>query len=136
MKAALLVLACKAPTTVAAFREVLAERKEKRHLHAHRGDCEVLGPADEESIDISALAHPVMHSGESIHANACAFLTILAGYAEIQTDRLHVALGGSLLGIPVRLHDNANGKNRAVYETSPRERFPKLRFKPGPPCNF
>lgn len=121
-------------STVAAFRAALAERKEKRHLLAHRGDCEALGPADEESIDISALAYPAMHSGESIHANACAFLTILASYAEIRTDRLHVAIGGSLLGIPVQLHDNANGKNRAVYETSLRERFPQLRFNPGPPC--
>lgn len=123
-------------STVVAFREVLAKTKEKRHLRAYRGDCEALGLANEESIDISALAYPVMHSGESIHANACAFLTILAGYTEIQTDRLHVAIGGSLLGIPVQLHDNANGKNRAVYETTLRERFPKLRFEPGPPSAF
>jgi exopolysaccharide biosynthesis predicted pyruvyltransferase EpsI len=123
-------------STVAAFRKVLVERKETRHLLAHRGDLEALGPADEASIDISALAYPAMHSVESINANACAFLTILATYSEIQTDRLHVAIGGSLLGISVQLHDNANGKNRAVYETSLRERFPKLRFEPGPPRTF
>lgn len=123
-------------STVAAFRKVLAERKETRCLLAHRGDGEALGPANKESIDISALAYPEMHSVESIHVNACAFLTILATYSEIQTDRLHVAIGGSLLGIPVKLHENANGKNRAVYETSLRERFPELRFEPEPPCSF
>jgi exopolysaccharide biosynthesis predicted pyruvyltransferase EpsI len=115
-------------STVAAFLEALSMCKESRILLAHRRDREALGLANEYSIDISALAHPAMDSIESIHANTCAFLTMLASYSEIQTDRLHVAIGGSLLGIPVQLRDNANGKNRAVYETSLKERFPSLRF--------
>jgi exopolysaccharide biosynthesis predicted pyruvyltransferase EpsI len=115
-------------STVGAFREVMLEGKEKRVLFAHRRDREALGTANKQSIDISALAHPAMDSVESIHANTCAFLTMLAGYSEIQTDRLHVAIGGSLLGISVLLQDNSNGKNRAVYKTSLKERFPNLRF--------
>jgi len=115
-------------STVAAFRDALSAEKKKRVLLAFRRDCEALRPANEQSIDISALAHPAMESVESIHANTCAFLAMLAGYSEIQTDRLHVAIGGSLLGIQVRLHDNANSKNREVYETSLKERFPSLRF--------
>ena len=115
-------------STVAAFREAVSAGKDSRVLLAHRRDREALGPAGDGSIDISALAHPAMDSVESIHANTCAFLAMLAGYSEIQTDRLHVAIGGSLLGIPIRLHDDANGKNRAVYETSLKEKFPGLQF--------
>ena len=122
-------------TTVAAYRDVMVAGKELRVLLAYRRDHEAVGPAGDGSIDISALAHPAMDSIESIHSNTCAFLTMLASYSEIQTDRLHVAISGSLLGIPVQLRDNANGKNRAVYETSLKERFPSLRFVSEPAGN-
>jgi exopolysaccharide biosynthesis predicted pyruvyltransferase EpsI len=122
-------------STVAAFHDVMVAGKEARVLVARRRDHEAVGPAGDGSIDISALAHPAMDSVESVHANTCAFLTMLASYSEIQTDRLHVAIGGSLLGIPVQLRDNANGKNRAVYETSLKERFPSLRFVSEPAGN-
>lgn len=122
-------------STIGAFREVMLEGREKRVLFAHRRDREALGTANKQSIDISALAHPAMDSVESIHANTCAFLTMLAGYSEIQTDRLHVAIGGSLLGIPMLLQANANGKNLAVYETSLKERFSGLRFVSEPASN-
>lgn len=62
-------------STVAAIRRALAARKEIRLLVANRGDREAIGPARDGSIDISALAHPAMHSVESIHANTCVFLT-------------------------------------------------------------
>jgi exopolysaccharide biosynthesis predicted pyruvyltransferase EpsI len=115
-------------STVSAVREVMFEAKEKRVLLALRRDQEAIGRANSQSIDISALAYPAMDSVESIYANTCTFLTVLAGYSEIETDRLHVAIGASLLGIPVRLYNNANGKNRAVYETSLKKRFPNLLF--------
>ena len=34
------------------------------------------------------------------------------------TDRLHVAIGSALCGVPCKLHDNCYGKNRAVYDQS------------------
>jgi exopolysaccharide biosynthesis predicted pyruvyltransferase EpsI len=39
-------------------------------------------------------------------------------YRIVHTDRLHVAILAALLGKAVRLHDNAYGKNRVVYEQS------------------
>jgi exopolysaccharide biosynthesis predicted pyruvyltransferase EpsI len=107
-------------STVMAFREAVAARQEPRVLEAFRGDGEATGAVRAGSFDVS------------IHANTCAFLAVLAGYSEIRTDRLHVAIGGGLLGIPVTLWNNANGKIRAVYETTLRERFPGIRYVDGP----
>jgi len=119
-------------STVLALREAVAARQELRVLRAFRGDGEAMGPVGAGSFDVSVLAHPPMSSVASIHANACAFLAVLAGYSEIRTDRLHVAIGGGLLGIPVTLWNNANGKIRGVYETTLRGRFPGIRYVDGP----
>jgi exopolysaccharide biosynthesis predicted pyruvyltransferase EpsI len=46
----------------------------------------------------------------------------------VVTDRLHVALGAALLGIPCRLYDNFYGKNEAVYRHSLAGRFANVRL--------
>jgi exopolysaccharide biosynthesis predicted pyruvyltransferase EpsI len=46
----------------------------------------------------------------------------------IVTDRLHVAIGAALLGVPCRFHDNSYGKNEAVYRQSIAGRFSTVRF--------
>ena len=46
------------------------------------------------------------------------FLTHIATAGRLETDRLHVAIGASLLGVPVTLHENSYFKNRAVYAHS------------------
>lgn len=44
------------------------------------------------------------------------------------TDRLHVALGAALLGVPCRFYDNSYGKNEAVHRYSMAGRFANVRL--------
>lgn len=118
--------------TVQAIRAAVAARREERVLRAFREDCEAAGPPPADTFDVSAVAHPQPSSATTIHAHACGFLSLIATYSEIDTDRLHVAIAGGLLGIPTRLFDNSYGKNRAVHEASLRQRFPMVTFvEPG-----
>jgi exopolysaccharide biosynthesis predicted pyruvyltransferase EpsI len=116
-------------STVASIRSAMAAQNEHRVLHAFRGDSEASGCPPKNTFDLPALAHPAMADAASIHAHTAAFLATLAGYSEIHTDRLHVAIGASLLGIPVFLTDTIHGKNRGVFEASLKHRFPTLRFE-------
>ena len=43
---------------------------------------------------------------------------LLRGYRRVDTDRLHVVIACALLGIPVRAHDNVNGKVHGVARWS------------------
>jgi exopolysaccharide biosynthesis predicted pyruvyltransferase EpsI len=56
------------------------------------------------------------------------FLAVLQRAERIESDRLHVGIGASLLGKDVRLLDNSYGKNKGIYEFSMRERFPHTCF--------
>jgi exopolysaccharide biosynthesis predicted pyruvyltransferase EpsI len=47
-------------------------------------------------------------------------------YDEIQTNRLHLAVAGALLGKRVRFHANSYHKCRSVYDFSIKERFPNV----------
>jgi len=119
-------------STVQAVRDAHAARGESRTLLAFRTDAEAAGRPVAGSLDLSGLAHPPMASVESIHAHTAAFLATIATFSEIRTDRLHVAIGGGLLGIPTVLHDNSYGKNRGVFEMTLATRFPTVRFHEGP----
>ncbi len=59
--------------------------------------------------------------------HGCAeFLGYLDRFDTIKTNRLHVAIGGALLGKSVFFYPNSYWKNRSIYEASLRDRFPKL----------
>lgn len=113
---------------VQAIRAATTARGEQRVLRAFRQDCEAAGPPPADTFDVSALAHPQPATATTIHAHACGFLSLIATYSEIHTDRLHIAIAGGLLGIPTWLSDNSYGKNRAVHEASLRQRFPTVAF--------
>lgn len=117
--------------TVQAIRDAMAARQEQRVLRAFRQDCEAMGPPPADTFDVSALAHPQPSSVATIQAHACGFLSLIATYSAIHTDRLHVAIAGGLLGIPTWLSDNSYGKNRAVHEASLQGRFPMVAFVDG-----
>ncbi len=51
----------------------------------------------------------------------------LQKYVQINTDRLHIAIGAALLGKEVKLFPNLYYKNKAVFDYSLR-RFPNVRF--------
>lgn len=97
-------------------------------LLAFRGDAESACAVPEGNHDVSVLRQPSFDSPEAIESDAAEFVRAIAGHSEIRTDRLHVAIVGALLGIPTSLHDNTYGKNRAVYESSMRTRFPNVQF--------
>ena len=54
----------------------------------------------------------------------------LANYSVIHTNRLHLAIVGSLLGRDVTLRPNNYYKNRAIYDYSLQPFYPKTRFVP------
>lgn len=55
------------------------------------------------------------------------FIAILQKYAQVNTDRLHVAICATLLGKQVRLFPNSYYKNKAVFDYSLRK-FPNIIF--------
>lgn len=61
---------------------------------------------------------------------AWCFLKTISLAPRIVTDRLHVAIGAALLGVPCRFYDNSYGKNEAVYRRSLAGRFAAVRFVP------
>ncbi len=46
------------------------------------------------------------------------FLEFMAGFSQVLTDRLHVAIGAAMLGREVHLWPNDYGKIRAIYQSS------------------
>lgn len=65
------------------------------------------------SIDPNSLGDPIRMVPRSVPA----YLGLAARYAHIETDRLHFAIAGLLLGRQVTLRPNRTGKNRAMFET-------------------
>ncbi len=52
---------------------------------------------------------------------------VLKKYAQVNTDRLHIAIGATLMGKKVRLFPNSYYKNKAVFDYS-LKRFPNIDF--------
>lgn len=98
-------------------------------LRIMRVDVEAAGTEEADPVmDLSAhygsffdvRGEPELVAGDFIH--------VLDQAREVVTDRLHVAIGASLLGKEVTVLDNNYGKNRALYELSMKDRFPRTRF--------
>jgi exopolysaccharide biosynthesis predicted pyruvyltransferase EpsI len=63
------------------------------------------------------------------------FFHVLDRAEHIVSDRLHVCIGGALLGKRVTMLDNSYGKNCSVFLTSMKANFPRVAFcdiEPGP----
>jgi exopolysaccharide biosynthesis predicted pyruvyltransferase EpsI len=56
------------------------------------------------------------------------FFHVLDRADHIVSDRLHVCIGGALLGKKVTMLDNSYGKNGSVYLTSMQDNFPRVAF--------
>lgn len=56
------------------------------------------------------------------------FFEELAQYTTINTNRLHVAIGGALLGRKVNLHPNSYFKNKAIFKSSLEPHYPNIKF--------
>jgi exopolysaccharide biosynthesis predicted pyruvyltransferase EpsI len=100
-----------------------------RELEAFRADAESAGRARAfRNLDVSGVFAMRDMSPASALAATRRTLAFLDRFDRVRTDRLHVAILSALLGKEVELHDNAYGKNRAVYEHSMRDRFPHVRL--------
>jgi len=60
-------------------------------------------------------------------------LGALRGFRRVRTDRLHVCIAATLLGIDVEFHANSYFKCRAIWMHSLKERFPSIRWVDGVP---
>jgi len=56
------------------------------------------------------------------------FFSYLANYKVVNTDRLHVSIGASLLGLKVNLNEGCYFKNQAIYRSSLKDFFPNTKF--------
>ncbi len=89
-------------------------------LNAFRSDKEsVLGTTPKSNEDISYNGYATKPLDD--------FINILKKYEQVNTDRLHVAIGATLLGKQVKLFPNSYYKNKAVFDYS-LKRFPNISF--------
>lgn len=91
-----------------------------------RIDTERTDAAPTTDIDIS---HQLMHgeSDEALAIEAWGLLMCIRQSRRIVTDRLHVAIGAALLGVPANLLANSYDKNISVHEMS-LHAFPNIAF--------
>ena len=66
-----------------------------------------------------------MSNRNKVDKNTFDILNEVNKYQEINTDRLHIAIAGSLLGKKTNMYQNNYFKNKAVYEHSIKNRFKK-----------
>ena len=117
------------------FRAAARAHPDCELLQAWRGDAESArspAPARASVADVSRAFALGTRREAFITVSAACFLRFLARYRRVVTDRLHVAIGAALLGREVTLGANRYFKNRAVFEHSLRDRFPRLRWEDTP----
>lgn len=88
-------------------------------LNAFRTDMEstnVIRPPD--NIDISETLRSWVWTKEAIDKTGTAFLERIAKHETINTNRLHVAIAGMVIGRQVHLYRNTYWKNKEVYDFS------------------
>ena len=75
-------------------------------------------------LDVESILNTWPKSNNDITYNGYAtkpldeLIGILQKYAQVNTDRLHIAIGSTLLGKEVRLFPNSYYKNKAVFDYS------------------
>lgn len=117
-----------------AFKGLLyAGRITDGRLLAFRDDAERTLAIPHNNVDVSAIyasmACRVPFYDRWLAAAAANSLAAFLGLAsEIHTNRLHIAILGTILGKSVSMFDNSYGKNRAVYEYSMRNAFSNVDF--------
>ena len=102
---------------------VLPSAEQLWRLHAFRSDLERSSSARDiaGSIDVSLL-------GNATH-DVQPFFEIVNRFKEIHTDRLHVAIAGSLLQKKVHLYPGNYSKARDVWSASMRDYYPSVQFE-------
>jgi exopolysaccharide biosynthesis predicted pyruvyltransferase EpsI len=81
-------------------------------------DCNVISPGAK------------FKSMGDIHDSAHRFVNLISNYKEVNTNRLHVAIAGALLGKKVNMYPNSYYKNKAVFDFSIKDKFKNVSFCP------
>jgi exopolysaccharide biosynthesis predicted pyruvyltransferase EpsI len=99
-------------------KSILHSRSHGRVGYLFRSDRESIVKKNEDSFDLSGISvHTWKLDGFSTLLST-AFLMALSSFDRIFTDRLHVAIGASILNIPTTLYPNSYYKNKAVFQAS------------------
>jgi exopolysaccharide biosynthesis predicted pyruvyltransferase EpsI len=108
-----------------------ASRHGKGSANCFRTDRESAFQAPpSNNVDISSSWCGDLWHGEQFTESVCRSLAeYLAQYETIETDRLHVAILGAILGRKVTMYPNNYFKNSAVYQYSILPNFPNVVFK-------
>lgn len=98
-------------------------------LHGFRTDLEGnSAPTNPLNIDMSMMfATGDMHFAHCANA-AKALSAVLQAFRHIRTDRLHIAILSTILGLDVEMHDNNYGKNSDIFDYSIKAYFKNTRF--------
>lgn len=98
-------------------------------LNAFRTDVEKTNiSTPEDNVDLSDVL-TLGVSPEPVAIMSTYFiLSIIDQFKEIRTDRLHIAIAGTILGKQVFLYPNSYFKNEAIYKNSIKDRFPTVHW--------
>ena len=110
------------------FPKYLLKTRKQETVYFLRTDCEKLHYELESDIDVSHVFLGEVSRRDSVDQSVWYFLSAIARCSALVTDRLHVAIAASLLGIPCKIFDNNYGKNSDVYGLSLQGQFPGTVF--------
>lgn len=102
----------------------------KKVVSCYRTDSESLTKEHRENnYDISLTWNGDFWDNVHLARNSTrSLISFLQEYKTVNTDRLHIAILGSLLGMEVNFHPNSYYKNEAVYDNSLLNYYPKTYF--------
>jgi len=99
-------------------KSILHSRINDRVGYLFRSDKESVRDSKSNYFDISGLINAKWFLNNYSSLFSSVLLMSLSVFDRIFTDRLHVAIGASLLGIPTTLYNNSYYKNAAVFDAS------------------
>lgn len=109
----------------------LNQRSSIGHLFSFREDREKThGFVPWDNFDISKYTNfdSSMRVKSAVTKTATRIPAMINLFSIIETNRIHIAISGLLMGKSVKLHPNNYWKNNAIYEFSIKNRFNNIRF--------
>ncbi len=98
-------------------------------LHSLRTDAETDSlPTHPLNFDMSNMFATADMSQPSCNNVAKALRMTMRAFRRVETDRLHIAIFSSILGLEVEMRDNNYGKNHDIYRQSMAGRFDRTRL--------
>lgn len=100
-------------------------------LNAFRTDVEKSDlklPFDNIDVSTKINHNYLMYPEEVVNRTVADIFKFLNKYEVINTNRLHIAIAGVLIGKTVNMYGNSYYKNRAIFEYSLKEKFDNINF--------